>query len=91
MAQYDDDSFDEDPSIEDVERLDHECAYCPDCGAEIWDAAEICPKCRAYLGGNTDHREPLPRWVKRTSIALIVFVLLLAMLWIWLRSWPAGY
>ena len=87
----DDDSFDEDPSDEDIERLDHESAYCPDCGAEIWDSAEICPKCYAYLGGNTGHRKPIPRWVHRASIALVVFLLLLAMLWIWLRSWPAGY
>jgi hypothetical protein len=76
--------IDEDPSDEDVERLDHESAYCPDCGSEVWDAVEVCPKCYAYLGGNTSHR---PREVHARSplgrrVALIcIVILIIGLLW----------
>jgi hypothetical protein len=73
--------LDEGPSSEDIERLDHESALCPDCGAEIWDAAEICPKCFAYIGGNAVNRRPWPTWLRKVlvivlAVGLIIITLL---------------
>ncbi|HVP74336.1 MAG TPA: hypothetical protein VMS30_11400 [Phycisphaerales bacterium] len=73
----DDDAFDADepidegPSSEDIERLDHETAICPDCGAQIWDAAEICPKCYAYIGGDVVQRRPIPKWLRLALLLLL--------------------
>jgi hypothetical protein len=47
---------DEGPSPEDLRRFGSATAYCPDCRAEIWDQADVCPKCYAYLGGDTARR-----------------------------------
>jgi len=60
----DENAVDEAPSSQDIEALDHESGTCPDCGAEVWDAAEICPKCYAYLGGNTFRPSRLSRQAK---------------------------
>ena len=78
-----DDPIDEDPSDADIERLDHDTAYCPDCGARIWDAADICPKCRAYISGDTLSRPPVEHWLRKRWLAVIAIILLLAFLW-WL-------
>lgn len=65
---------DEGPSEEDLRRFGDDSAFCPDCGAEIWDQADVCPKCFAYLGGDTSRRrrggEARRRW--RTVVVLIV-------------------
>lgn len=82
---------DEGPSPEDIERFDRDMAYCPDCGAEVWDQAEICPKCHAYLGGHTSSRLPIQRWFQHRWFLLIVFALLLAFALMWLNGWPAGF
>jgi hypothetical protein len=81
-----DDSRDEDPSDDDLRRLDHETAFCPapGCGAEVWDSAEVCPKCHAYIGGNTLSRPPVDHWLRvrpRGWFAIVAIILLLAMLW----------
>lgn len=72
-----DDDIDEGPSSEDLDALDHESAICPDCGAEIWDAAEICPKCFAYIGGNAGTRRPAPVWMRQGLIILLVVGLII--------------
>lgn len=53
-------------------------AYCPDCGAKIWDQADICPKCFSYLAGHTS-RFP-PRVAKRRGALrrAVVVALILA-------------
>ena len=79
----DDEHLDEDPSDADIERLNHETAYCPDCGAQVWDASDICPKCRAFIGGNTLSRPPVDHWLRKRWLALVAILLLLAML-LWL-------
>lgn len=71
--------IDEEPSDEDIERLSHDTAHCPDCGAEIWDQAEICPKCGQYVGGNTLSRPPLAAEWRAKWLILIVLALLVAM------------
>lgn len=82
--------IDENPSPEDIERFDREIAYCPDCGAEIWDQADVCPKCFAYLGGHTSSREPIQRWVHHRTILLIIFGLLALFAFLWLLTRPAA-
>ena len=76
----DDQSDAEDPSPEDIERFSGETAYCPDCGAEVWDQAEVCPECYAYLGGNTSMRRPMQNWFRRKWFGLTIAALLVGML-----------
>lgn len=70
---------DEGPSTQDVERFSHEHAFCPDCGAEIWDQADVCPKCFAYLDGQTLSRPPINNWLRNRWRLLIIIALLIAM------------
>ena len=69
---------DEGPSPEDLERFGGDTAYCPDCGEEIWDLAETCPKCHAYLDGGTDRRPPVESWFHNRWILLVVILTILA-------------
>jgi hypothetical protein len=71
---------DEGPSEDDIERFSRDTAYCPDCGAEVWDAAEVCPECHAYIGGNTRSRSPLQHWFQQKWMVLIVILLFIAFL-----------
>ena len=71
---------DEGPSTQDIERFSHEHAYCPDCGAEIWDQADVCPKCFTYLGGDTRSRRPMDAWLRRRWTLLVIIAMLIAML-----------
>ena len=74
--------IDEGPSSEDIDRLDHESALCPDCGAEVWDAAEVCPKCFAYIGGNAVARpkQPSRAWLRMAMIVVLAVGLLVVSL-----------
>lgn len=58
----------------DFERFSSDVAFCPECGAEIYDAADICPKCFTWIDGNTTHRKPSA--VRRSMRALVVLVLI---------------
>jgi len=51
------DSADEDPhDAADRARFSSEKGFCPECGEEIYDAADICPKCFSWIDGTTHHR-----------------------------------
>lgn len=63
---------DEGPSAEDLRRFGGDTAACPDCGAEVWDQADVCPKCFAYLGGDTVRRGRQRRRTWRTAIILLI-------------------
>lgn len=76
---YQDDEVDEGPSNEDIERFSRDTARCADCGAEVWDSAEICPKCYAYLGGNTSKESPAQKWFDRKIFVLIIILLVIGM------------
>ena len=71
---------DEDPSPQDIDRFGGETAYCPDCGAEIWDQAERCPACGNLVGGRTRSREPVEAWLRGRWLALVAILALLAFL-----------
>ncbi len=85
MGRHDRDEEDEDaehegPSADDLRRFAAGEAYCPDCGAEIHDQAEVCPKCYAYLGGDTSRFRPVERDLRGRFIAITVVVLILVLL-----------
>jgi hypothetical protein len=69
---------DEGPSDADIERFSGETAHCPDCGAELWDQAEVCPSCFAYVGGATLSHPPA-RHAHRVRQKVIIIVTLLAL------------
>ncbi|MHC4220377.1 MAG: zinc-ribbon domain-containing protein [Planctomycetota bacterium] len=71
---------DDDPGPEDLERFGHETAWCPECGAEIWDQAEFCPACGGQVGGRTLSRPPVDTWLGRRWWILVVVVVLAAFL-----------
>ena len=58
----------------DQRRFSSETAFCPECGAEIYDAADICPKCFSWIDGDTTHRKPSR--LKRSLKTVVVLVLL---------------
>jgi hypothetical protein len=74
---------DEDPSPDDLERFDRDTAYCPDCGAEIWDQAEFCPACGGYVGGRTLSRPPLDSWLRHRWLVLVALAALVAFFLVW--------
>ena len=78
-------AIDEGPSEEDLDRLSDETGYCPTCGAEIWDEAPVCPKCRAAVVGGTLRRPPMQDWFQRRWFAVIAIIVLLAFLILMLR------
>jgi hypothetical protein len=65
---------DEGPSPEDLDRFDRDHAYCPECGAEIWDQAELCPSCGCCVGGRTLGRPPIERWLRNRWLILVAFL-----------------
>jgi predicted nucleic acid-binding Zn ribbon protein len=78
--EHEEDGTDEGPSPEDVRRFAAGEAFCPDCGAEIHDQAEVCPKCYAYLAGETSRFRPAERDLRGRFIALTVVALILVLL-----------
>ena len=74
---------DEDPSPGDLERFGHDSAYCPECGAEIWDQAEFCPACGGQVGGRTLGRPPLDTWLQRRWLILVAVAALAAFILVW--------
>jgi hypothetical protein len=75
--------IDEDPSDEDVEHFSGDTAFCPDCGAEVWDGAEVCPECGAYIADTISTRPPIQQWFRTKWFVLVIIALLIAMLmWI---------
>ncbi len=66
----------DDHDAADRERFSSETAHCPECGAEVWDAADICPKCYAWIDGDTQTRTR--RAVHHPLLRQIVVWLLIA-------------
>lgn len=59
-------------------RFDSDTAFCPECGAEIYDAADVCPKCFTWIDGETQRR-PLSRR-RQTIRQTIIWVLIVTLL-----------
>ena len=71
---------DEDPSPEDIERFSRGEAYCPECGAELSDLADICPHCGAWLPRGPDRHHPEAAAMRRKMIIIITIATLIAFL-----------
>ena len=76
---------DEGPSPGDIDRFggDDQEAYCPDCGAVVWDDAEFCPSCGEQIGGRTSSKPPVVREFQQRWMILIAMIVLAGFLW-WL-------
>ncbi|MCE2883599.1 MAG: zinc ribbon domain-containing protein [Planctomycetaceae bacterium] len=73
-----DDSEDDEHAERDRRRFASETAFCPDCGAEVYDAADVCPKCFTWINGDTV-RHPRARSRERLR-RIVVWILIGAML-----------
>lgn len=76
--EYDgDDDRDSDGGLDgDFDDPSSDTAFCPECGAEIYDAADVCPKCFTWLNGETSRHPPhrqraWDRWAKLVAWVLI--------------------
>ena len=79
--------FDEDegPTQEDVQRFGGSAptaGYCPDCGAEVSDLADICPHCHAWIPEGAARRPPavtelIRRWYVFIALAVLAVFLYL--------------
>lgn len=78
---------DEGPSPDDIERFSGETAYCPRCGAEVWDDAGACPACGAVLGGDTSAVHPITGGLRRRWLMLVAAIVLLAFVLAILGRW----
>jgi hypothetical protein len=79
IMMHDEDELDEGPSDEDIERFGGETALCPDCGAPIWDSAEVCPKCYAYVGGDTGRETAAQAQFRQKSTLLLIIMLVIGL------------
>jgi hypothetical protein len=55
-------------------------AFCPDCGAEVYDAADVCPKCFTWINGETVRHAPGNRRGSARFTRAVVWMLIAAML-----------
>jgi len=79
---------DEAPSIEDRAEFASQSAYCPECGAEVWDDSQHCSACGAWF--SMPAPTPPARFAIWKSLALILFGLAAAgLLLMFILSEPA--
>jgi hypothetical protein len=78
-GEFNDDGDDEADAHDeaDRDRFASETAYCPECGAEVFDAADICPQCYSWIDGDTTHKKPSRL---RASLKVIVVAVLLGVM-----------
>jgi len=76
--------IDEGPSSEDIDRFSDETGYCPNCGAEIWDLVDTCPKCGDHIPEGAQRHAPIEREFRNRWIVLIIILTLLAFLFVFL-------
>ena len=72
-----DDLGDDDADLDaaDQRRFASNVGYCPECGAEVVDDADICPKCFTWIDGTTHSR---PSKLKRSLHTIVVVLLIVA-------------
>ncbi len=71
-------SRDDGPDADDLARFGGDTAFCPDCGAEVWDQAEVCPACSSLVGGRMVGRRRRRFWRARTWITVVAIICLAA-------------
>ncbi len=71
---------DEGPGSEDLERFGDDVdvmAYCPECGAEVYDDVVQCPACRQFIEGRARRSPPVTAaWQQRTTLLTVVLIVL---------------
>lgn len=78
MARRDRDEWDEGldpegPSAEDLDRFGDEFVRCGSCGREVYDQAEVCPRCGGPVAGPG---RATPGWIAWAAVAVLAaFVL----------------
>ena len=72
---------DEGPSPDDIRRFSRETAYCPDCGEEIWDALNTCPRCGSYIPEGPSRHRPIDRYFRQKWIVVVIVLVLVGFLW----------
>ena len=72
--------IDEGPSSQDLDRFGGDEAYCPECGAEMWVEASVCPSCGTYVDGQVTGRRPGAHSLRRRWVILVTVVTLAAFL-----------
>jgi hypothetical protein len=75
---------DEGPSPADQRRFGDDAVrtgLCPDCGAEVLDDADICPRCFMFLDGETLQRPARARrgFFHKRWITLLILLLIVSM------------
>ena len=55
---------------------------CPNCRREVYEQAEQCPRCGAYLSREDAPRSTHPRWIILTAILLLIALIVAASSWI---------
>ena len=60
-------------------RFSSQTAYCPECGAEIYDSADVCTKCFTWIDGATTGRRTARRARSRVRRA-VTWILIAALL-----------
>ncbi len=67
--EFDDREYPDEPTNEET---DFETVACQNCGEEVYEDAEQCPKCREYLTTSTS----VPPFWRSTSAMLLLFLAL---------------
>lgn len=80
---------DDEHSERDRRRFASETAFCPECGAEVYDAADVCPKCFTWINGDTVRhpRERSRERFRRIVVWLLIATMLLGAGAFALRQW----
>ncbi len=75
-----DDDRDEDPTDEDVERFSYPAlGRCPECGQQVIEDAEICPKCHSFLWDVPQTKKNSKMSSMRGIFILLTIVLILTL------------
>lgn len=83
--EYEDDVNEPDESDLDDDEGDElaETVECPNCRREVYEFAEQCPRCGAYLSREDAPRSNHPRWIVITAVVLLAALVVAATLWNW--------
>lgn len=79
----------QDFELADEERFSGDTAFCPDCGAKVYDDADVCPACFTWLNGETARHPPDVHRRRQQGRGLVV-ILIIAGLLSGLVAWMLG-